>query len=108
MSRVLYSEAEDVARPAFRELLLEAAKAHLRERFGEEITRLAQLAIDELLTGIEASLDVEDQIQRHNESSDGRTDDRLRKALGRERGARTQPSAEDKPRRGAAKRRRRR
>ena len=108
MSRVLYSEAEDVAKPAFRELLLEAAKTHLRERFGEEIKRLARLAIDDLLMGIEASLDVEDQIQSHNESSGGRTDDRLREALGRKRTERSQPSAGRKERRGAASRTRRR
>ncbi len=90
MSRVLYSEAEEVAKPAFRELLLEAAKDHLRARFGDTITRLAQLAVDELLIDIEASLDVEDQIQRRHES--GGTDDRLREALARNRSDRSQPS----------------
>jgi hypothetical protein len=89
MSRVLYQEAEDVTRPAFRELLREAAKDHLRARFGDTISRLAQLAVDELLIDIEANLDIEDQIQRRRESAG--TDDRLREALAR-RGSARAPS----------------
>lgn len=105
MSRVLYAEAEDVAKPALRALLLDAAKAHLQERFGRQITRLAQLAVDELLVDIEASLDVEDQIQRRRGSSDG-ADDRVRQALGRMRSERSQPS--ERTARGTAGARRRR
>ena len=93
MSQVLYAEAEGVTKQALRELLLEAAKTHLRERFGETITRLGQLATDELLTDIEASLDVEDQIQRRRESST--TPDRLREALRRRRSDRSQPRAKE-------------
>ena len=58
------AEAEGVARPAFRELLLDAAKARFRGTLREEITRLAQIAVDELLVDIEASLDIEEKIQR--------------------------------------------
>jgi hypothetical protein len=107
MSRVLYAEAEDVAKPAFRALLLEAAKAHLGARFGDEITRLAQLAVDELLADVEASLDVEEKIQRRRESSGG-ANDQVRVALGRKRSERSQPAAERGERRAAAARRRRR
>lgn len=106
MSRVLYSEAEGVAKPAFRELLLEAAKARFRERFGAEITRLAELAVDELLTDIEASLEIEEKIQRRRDS--GGTDDRLRAALARKRSESAEPSAARKPARSPAARRRRR
>ena len=67
MSQVMYAEAEAVARPAFRELLREAAKDRLRERFGEEITALAQLAVDELLKDVQASFEIEGQIQGYNE-----------------------------------------
>jgi len=67
MSQVMYAEAEAVARPAFRELLREAAKDRLRERFGEEITALAQLAVDELLKDVQASFEIEAQIQGYNE-----------------------------------------
>src|SRR5436190_1711006 len=49
MSQVLYAEAEAVAKPALRDLLLEAAKDRLRQRFGDEIAALANLAVDELL-----------------------------------------------------------
>jgi hypothetical protein len=67
MSQVLYGEAEDVAKPAFRELLLEAAKARLRVRFGEQITALAELAVDELMKGMLSSLEIESRIQQHGE-----------------------------------------
>ena len=106
MSRVLYGEAEEVARPALRELLLEAAKDHLRARFGDTITRLARLAIDELLIDVEASLDVEDQIQRRRES--GGTDERLRAALARTPAERSPSAAARKQGRASAARKRRR
>jgi hypothetical protein len=106
MSRVLYAEAEEVAKPALRELLLEAAKAHLRARFGDTITRLAQLAVDELVVDIEANLDIEDQIQRRRES--GGTDDRLREALARPRSKHGAASPEGKQSRAPASRKRRR
>ena len=67
MSQVMYSEAEAVTRPAFRELLLEAAKDRLRERFGEKITALANLAVDELLDGAQASFEIEARIQQQGE-----------------------------------------
>jgi hypothetical protein len=108
MSRVLYAEAEGVTKQAFRELLLEGAKARLRDRFGETITRLAELATDELLADIEASLDVEEQIQRRRESSEGGAPDRLREALGRKRADRGQPSAARKSAAASSARRRRR
>jgi hypothetical protein len=107
MSRVLYAEAEGVTKQAFRELLLDAAKAHLRERFGETITRLAQMAIDEFVIDIEASLDIEDQIQRRGEASGG-TPDRMREALAGRQSARSRPTAERPEGRASASRRRRR
>ena len=67
LSQVMYAEAEAVARPAFRDLLLEAAKDRLRERFGEEITALARLAVDELLNDAQASFEIEARIQQTNE-----------------------------------------
>ena len=107
MSRVLYAEAQGVTKQAFRELLLDAAKARLRERLGETITRLAQLATDELVADIEASLDIEDQIERRRDSSGG-TPDQLREAFARRRSDRSQPSGERKAGRGSASQRRRR
>jgi hypothetical protein len=67
MSKVLESEAEEVARPAFRELLLEAAKDRLRQRFGAQITALAEAAIDQLIDDINASLAIEARIKDHQE-----------------------------------------
>ena len=111
MSQVMYSEAQGVTKQAFRELLLDAAKARLRERLGETITRLAELAVDEALADMEASLDIEDQIRRRQETqqeSTGAAPDRLREALARFRADRGQRSAERKEGRASGSRRRRR
>jgi hypothetical protein len=99
MSQVLYGEAENVARPAFRELLLEAAKARLRERFGDKITALADLAVDELMTGMLSSLEIESRIQQRDEERTP-TQERLH-AIFAERGergtaGRTRPSPRPK------------
>ncbi|MBI3783159.1 MAG: hypothetical protein HY270_07145 [Deltaproteobacteria bacterium] len=67
MSQVLHSEAESVTREAFRQLLLDAAKERWRERFGDKITALANLAVDELMEDMLYSLDVERRIQQRNE-----------------------------------------
>ena len=67
ISQLMYAEAEAAVRPAVRELLLEAAKERLRERFGDRITQLARLAVDEELRGMQASLDVEARIREHQE-----------------------------------------
>src|SRR5437016_10817138 len=66
LSQVMYAEAEAVARPAFRELLLEAAKDRLRERFGEKITALAQLTVDALLKDVQVSTEIEAHIHGYN------------------------------------------
>lgn len=108
MSQVLYAEAEGVTKQAFRELLLEAAKDHLRERFGDTITGLARLATDELLADIEASLDVEAQIERRR-GSQGGAGDRLRTMFSRGSAERSdEPAAERKGGGRASTRKRRR
>ena len=77
ISDVLYGEAEAIARPAFRAALLDAAKERLRERFGKEITALANLAVDDLLDGAFVSLEIEGRIKAQRETSE-RTRERLR------------------------------
>ena len=77
ISEVLYGEAEGIARPAFRAALLDAAKERLRERFGKEITALANLAVDDLLDGVFVSLEIEGRIDAQSEASE-RTRERLR------------------------------
>lgn len=83
MSQVLLGEAESVTRDAMRELLRDAAKDRLRERFGDQLRALAELAVDELLDDIFASLEVEKQIRARAEQRSER-DDRLRRILGGE------------------------
>jgi len=77
MSQLLYAGAESVTKDAFRELLLEAAKARLRERFGDKIAGLAELAVDELLNDVLASLEIEARISARSRERD-RRQDRLR------------------------------
>jgi len=79
MSEVLYSEAEAAAKQAVRELFVDAAKARWRERFGEQITALAYAAVDELLSDVWASLEIEGRIQERNDGRD--THDRVRHIL---------------------------
>lgn len=81
MSKVLYADAESVTKQALRELLLEEAKARFRERFGDQIRGLAQLAVDELMQDIIASLEIEAHIQARNEDQQDR-DERLADILG--------------------------
>jgi hypothetical protein len=104
MSQVLYTEAADVARPAFRELLLEAAKERMRERFGEEITALAQLAVDELLNEVQASFEVEARIQQYQEDRRPPSEKLRAVFAGRSVGAEPRP-AQGQERRGRAARR---
>jgi len=108
MSQVLYAEAEEVAKPALRELLLEAAKDRMRERFGAQIKALAELAVDELLIGVQASFDVESRIQRHQEERRS-PEERLREVFtGRTSGGESPPAAAKKTRAAASRRRGRR
>jgi hypothetical protein len=106
LSQVLYAEAEAVARPAFRDLLLEAAKDRLRERFGEKITALAHLAVDELLDGAQASFEIEAQVQRYNEER-RQPSERLRELFAARRTGESRRAQEEKPERRTRARRRR-
>jgi hypothetical protein len=80
MSEVLYGAAESVTKDAFRELLLEAAKARLRERFGNQLTGIAELAVDEVMSDVLANLEIEHRIREHNRQRSSRTE-RLRDIL---------------------------
>ncbi len=66
-SKVLYAEAEAITREAYRELLKEAAKQRLLERWGDRITALAKLAVDELIADTEANLEIEARIAARNQ-----------------------------------------
>lgn len=72
ISQVLYGEAAGVARDAFRELLKDAVKARLQERFGAKIDALAKLAADELVADVETNLSIEALINARKQSRRGR------------------------------------
>jgi len=86
LSKVMYAEAEGVTREAFRELLKEAAKRRLLERWGDRITELANLAVDELLDDAEANLEIEARIAARNHARQS-VADRVEAILGRSSGA---------------------
>lgn len=81
LAKVLYSEAEGVTREAYRELLKEAAKQRLLERWGDRITALANLAVDELIDDAEASLEIEARIAARNQGRRA-VEDRVTQILG--------------------------
>lgn len=64
----MYAEAESVIRSAGSELLREAVKARLRERLGEHIIEIANLAtdefVDDLLTNLEIERSIDERQQR--------------------------------------------
>jgi hypothetical protein len=82
ISKVLFSEAEGVARDAFRELLKEAAKRRLQERWGDRIEALANLAIDGLLDDAAANFEIEAKIAARNQARQA-LDDRVSEILAR-------------------------
>jgi hypothetical protein len=80
MSRVLFGEAEGLAREAARDLLREALKARLRERLGPRLEAIAHVAADALADDVEANLGIEDLIRTHRERRRD-TEEKLRAAL---------------------------
>lgn len=83
ISQVLYGEAAGVARDAFRELLHDAVKARLKERFGTKIDALAKIAADELADDVETNLTIEALINARKQARRGR-DEAIRRALGQD------------------------
>ena len=81
ISKVLFGEAEGITRAAFRELLKDAAKDRLRERFGERIRTIAHLAVDELMEDVLANLAIEAKI-RERDAKRRDLQDRVRAILG--------------------------
>ncbi len=71
ISKVLFDEAEGITREAFRELLKEAAKRHWQARMGEQIDALAKLAVDELISDVEANLEIEARIAARKQAREG-------------------------------------
>jgi hypothetical protein len=67
MSRVLFGEAEGLAREAARDLLRDALKERLRERLGPRLQAIANVAADALADDVEANLGIEDLIRAHGE-----------------------------------------
>jgi histone H3/H4 len=96
LSKVLFSEAEGVAREAFRELLKEAAKRRLQERWGDRISALANLAIDELIEDAAANFEIEAKIAARNQARRA-LEDRVSEILARPAGASESGDASDAP-----------
>lgn len=68
-TQMLKGEADKVVPAAFRSLLEEAAKARLKERWGDRIEGLARLAVDQFLNELDSSLGVEAILERQARAS---------------------------------------
>ena len=71
LDKVMYDGAESLVREASRELLNEAIKKRLQEVWGERITALANLAVDEFVADVEANLQIQALIVARNEAHGG-------------------------------------
>jgi hypothetical protein len=67
ISKVIYGEAESLARDAARSILRSAIEARLRERLGAKLEALGRLAADDLADDVEANLAVEATIASRRE-----------------------------------------
>lgn len=68
-TQMLKGEADQVVKRAFHSLLEEAAKARLKERWGDRIEGLARLAVDQFLNELDSSLGVEAILERQARAS---------------------------------------
>ena len=99
MSRVIYGEAESLAREAAQSILRSAIEARLRERLGDKLEALGRLAADDLVADLEANLAVEATIDARREAR-GSADARVRDIMrGRAAAAPTKPGPARKSRR---------
>lgn len=62
MSRVLYSDATELAKDACRSIMRDAIAARLRERLGDRLEAIARLAADDLADDVLANLDIEARV----------------------------------------------
>ena len=100
MSRVLYGEAEGLAREAVRDILRGALQERLRARLGNRLEAIAHLAADALADEVEANLGIERIVRSQGERKRD-VEERLRIALTREEGppAPAPPAPRSAPRR---------
>jgi hypothetical protein len=71
LHKVMFDEAESIVREAYRELLKDAAKQRLEARWGDRITALANLAVDEAMADADANLEIQALIEARNEARRG-------------------------------------
>jgi len=80
MSKIVLTEAEELAKEVGRELLRDAIRERLKERFGDRLRAVGLLVADAIADDMEANLAIEAKIQAHKESRKG-LDERVREAL---------------------------
>jgi hypothetical protein len=71
LHKVMFDEAESIVREAYRELLKDAAKRRLETHWGERITALANLAVDEAMADADANLEIQALIEARNQARRG-------------------------------------
>lgn len=68
ISKVLFGRAQSMARSVAEEIIRDAIKARMKERFGARLEAIGRLAADELVLDIEANLDIEARIAARREA----------------------------------------
>jgi hypothetical protein len=68
ISKVLISEASQLARQAYQQVLVETIKERLMDRLGALIESLADAAVEDLAADLEANIDIERRIKARAEA----------------------------------------
>lgn len=85
ITKVLYAEADGLARDAARGLIREAIAQRLRERLGDQLAQIGRIAGDALADDIEANLAIEAVIANRQESRSSIAD-RVREVMAKRSG----------------------
>jgi hypothetical protein len=102
ITRVLYGEAEKLARESVRDILRGALQARLRERLGARLEALARVAADALADEVETNLRIEELV-RAQAAKKKDVEERVRAAMASDEpsaGPREPRAPRGKPRRG--------
>ena len=68
ISKVLFGRAQSMARSVAEEIIRDAIKARMNERFGARLEAIGRLAADELVVDNETNLDIEARIAARREA----------------------------------------
>lgn len=102
ISQAMYGGAREMKISVVMDIVRQAMRQRLEQRLGRELTMLGQLAADEIIEDIQASLEIEARIVARQEQTRSSLEERLRAALG---GSAPTPAAPARRKKAASKRR---